>query len=140
MFNFNKKDDKDPKKALDKADKTLNKGLTGALVKGFMGKDFVNDMNQSLDMGKNAVAGVEQMQALAQNGLDGTAEVTAIADTGAMINYNPVVLLTLKVTPAKGDAFDTTGQTMVSKIAVPRVGDKIKIKYDAEDKTKFIVV
>ncbi len=40
MFNFNKKVEKDPKKALENADKTLNKGLTGALVKGFMGKDF----------------------------------------------------------------------------------------------------
>ena len=140
MFNFNKKVEKDPKKALENADKTLNKGLTGALVKGFMGKDFVNDMNQSLDMGKNAIAGVEQMQALMQNGLDGTAEVVSIADTGAMVNYNPVVLLQLKVTPASGAAFDTTGQTMVSKIAVPRVGDKIKIKYDPADKTKFVVV
>jgi hypothetical protein len=140
MFNFNKKVEKDPKKALENADKTLNKGLTGALVKGFMGKDFVNEMNQSLDMGKNAVAGVEQMQALMQNGLDGTAEVVSIADTGAMVNYNPVVLLQLKVTPASGAAFDTTGQTMVSKIAVPRVGDKIKIKFDPADKTKFVVV
>ena len=140
MFNFNKKVEKDPKKALENADKTLNKGLTGALVKGFMGKDFVNEMNQSLDMGKNAVAGVEQMQALMQNGLDGTAEVVSIADTGAMVNYNPVVLLQLKVTPASGAAFDTTGQTMVSKIAVPRVGDKIKIKFDPADKTKFVVL
>ncbi len=140
MFNFNKKVEKDPKKALENADKTLNKGLTGALVKGFMGKDFGNDMNQTLDMGKNAVAGVEQMQALMQNGLDGTAEVVSIADTGAMVNYNPVVLLQLKVTPASGAAFDTTGQTMVSKIAVPRVGDKIKIKYDPADKTKFVVL
>ncbi len=97
-------------------------------------------MNQSLDMGKNAVAGVEQMQALMQNGLDGTAEVVSIADTGAMVNYNPVVLLQLKVTPASGAAFDTTGQTMVSKIAVPRVGDKIKIKFDPADKTKFVVL
>ena len=140
MFNFNKKVEKDPKKALENADKTLNKGLTGALVKGFMGKDFVNEMNQSLDMGKNAVAGVEQMQALMQNGLDGTAEVVSIADTGAMVNYNPVVLLQLKVTPASGAVFDTTGQTMVSKIAVPRVGDKIKIKFDPADKTKFVVL
>jgi hypothetical protein len=140
MFNFNKKDDKDPKKALDKADKTLNKGLSGALVKGFMGKDFVNDMNQSLDMGKNAVSGMEQAQVLAQTGLDGTAEVLSIQDTGAMINYDPVVMLGLKVTPAAGAAFETSGQTLVSKIAVPRVGDKIKIKYDATDPSKFIVV
>jgi hypothetical protein len=140
MFNFNKKVEKDPKKALDNADKTLNSGLTGALTKGFLGKDFVNTMNQSIDMGKNAVEGMEQAQLLAQNGLDGSAEVVSIQDTGMMVNFNPVVILQLKVTPAAGAAFETSGQSAVSKIAIPRVGDKIKIKYDPTDKTKFVVM
>ena len=48
MFGFgkSKEDEKDPKKALDNAEKTLNTGLTGMLTKGFMGKDFVNKMNK----------------------------------------------------------------------------------------------
>ena len=54
---------------------------------------------------------------------------------------NPVVVLNLKVQPAiGGPVFDTAGQTMVSKIAIPRVGDKIKIKYNPADPTQFVVM
>lgn len=141
MFNFGKKkDSEDPKEALDKADKALNKGLSGALVKGFMGKDFSNKMNQALDMGKNAVAGAELGQWLAENGQDADAEVVSVTDTGQTINMNPVVVLQLTVTPAGGTPFATAGQCMVSRIAVPRTGDKIKIKYNPEIPAQFIVV
>jgi hypothetical protein len=140
MFGFGKKIEKDPQKALENAEKTLNTGLTGALTKGFMGKDFVNQMNQSIDMGKGALNGVQQAQMLAQSGMDATAEVLSIEDTGMMVNYNPVVRLKLKVEPAFGAGFETTGQSMVSKIAVPRMGDKIKIKYNPADPTQIVVV
>jgi hypothetical protein len=140
MFGFGKKVEKDPQKALENAEKTLNTGITGALTKGFMGKDFVNQMNQSISMGKGAMENVQMAQILAQSGMEGSAEVLAIEDTGALVNYNPVVKLTLKVAPAYGTAFETTGQSMVSKIAIPRVGDKIKIKYNPNDTTQFVVV
>ena len=140
MFNFGKKIEKDPKKALENADKAVNKGLSGALVKGFMGKDFVNEVNSALDMGKQAVEGVEQGQWLAQNGLEAEAEVLSVADTGQTINMNPVVMLQLKVTSSVGTQFDTTGQCMVSRIAVPRKGDKIKIKYNPANPAQFTVL
>ena len=141
MFGFGKKKtEKDPKKALDNADKTLNTGLTGALTKGFLGQDFVDTMNQGINSGRNAVAGVEMGQYLAQAGMDATAQVVAIQDTGTLINFNPVVKLTLKVTPAYGVGFDTVGQSMVSKIAIPRVGDTIKIKYNPADPTQLVVM
>jgi len=140
MFGIGKKIEKDPKKALENAEKSLNTGLTGALTKGFMGKDFVNQMNQSIDMGKSAVNNMQMTQMLAQSGMDGTAEVLSIEDTGTLVNFNPVVRLALKVTPLYGGEFDTSGQSMVSKIAVPRVGDKIKIKYNPADSTQFVVI
>ena len=49
MFNFGKKMEKDPQKALDNAKKTMNSGITGGLTKAFMGKEFVNDMNGAMD-------------------------------------------------------------------------------------------
>jgi hypothetical protein len=140
MFGFGKKVETDPQKALENAEKTLNTGLTGALTKGFMGKDFVDKMNQSIDMGKNAMEGVQQAQMLAQSGMEASAEVLSIEDTGALINFNPVVRLKLKVEPVYGAGFETTGQSMVSKIAIPRVGDKIKIKYNPADPTQLVVV
>jgi hypothetical protein len=130
MFNFGKKVEKDPQKALDNAKKTVNNGLMGGLTKAFMGKEFVNDMNSAMDQGQAALDGLQQQQWLAQNGLEATAEVVTVTDTGATVNMNPVVVIQMKVTPTAGAPFDVTAQTMVSRIAVPRAGDKIKIKYN----------
>jgi hypothetical protein len=140
MFNFGKKQDDDPKKALEKADKVLNTGLTGALAKGFMGKGFVDKMNNTLEKGQSALDGINQAQWVAQNGIDAVAEVIGVQDTGTTVNNNPVVMLQLKVTTSVGTQFDTTGQSMVSRIAVPRAGDKIKIKYNPADPTQIAVL
>jgi hypothetical protein len=141
MFNLGKKQEKDPQKALDNARKTMNSGLTGGLTKAFMGKDFVNDMNATMDQGQAAMDGLKQQQWLAQSGLDATADVLSITDTGALVNMNPVVVLTLKVQPSIGGAaFETAGQSMVSKIAIPRVGDKVKIKFNPANPAQFVVM
>ena len=131
MFNLGKKKpDEDPQEALNNARKSLNTGLSGGLTKAFMGKDFVDKMNGAMDQGQAAMDGLQQQQWLAQNGADATAEVVSVQDTGATVNMNPVVMIQMKVTPASGAPFDVTTQTMVSRIAVPRAGDKIKIKYN----------
>jgi hypothetical protein len=140
MFNMGKKVEKDPQKALDNAKKTMNSGITGGLTKAFMGKDFVNDMNAAMDQGQAALDGLQQQQWLAQNGADATAEVVSVQDTGATVNMNPVVLIQMKVTPVAGAAFDVTTQTMVSRIAVPRAGDKIKIKYNPANPQQVAVL
>ena len=140
MFNFGKKIEKDPQKALDNAKKTMNSGITGGLTKAFMGKDFVNDMNGAMNQGQAALDGLQQQQWLAQNGLDATAEVVMVQDTGSTVNMNPVVLIQMKVTPAAGAPFDVTTQTMVSRIAVPRAGDKIKIKYNPANPQQVAVL
>ena len=91
-------------------------------------------------MGKNAVNAYDMSAYLAQSGMAGTAEVLSIEDTGTLINFNPVVKLKLKVTPPYGAEFETTGQSAVSKIAIPRVGDKINIKYNPNQVDQFVVV
>ena len=140
MFNFGKKIEKDPQKALDNAKKSMNSGLSGGLTKAFMGKDFVNDMNSAMNQGQAALDGLQQQQWLAQNGLDATADVVMVTDTGATVNMNPVVVLQMKVTPAAGAPFDVVTQTMVSRIAVPRAGDKIKIKYNPANPQQVAVL
>ena len=137
---FGRKIEKDPQKALDNAKKTMNSGLTGGLTKAFMGKDFVDDMNNAMNKGQAALDMQKSGQWIAQAGMDATAEVLSIQDTGSLINMNPVVILKLKVQPAMGAGFETTAQTMVSKIAIPRVGDTIKIKYNPADPTQVAVV
>ena len=75
-----------------------------------------------------------------KNAIEAAAEVLSIEDTGGRMGSNPVVLLKLKVQPLQGAVFETTGKSMVSIVAVPRVGDKIKIKYSATDPTQIVVL
>ena len=140
MFNFNKKQEEDPQKALENARKTLNNGLVGGLAKTFLGGDFVDKMNSGMDQAQPAIDGVNQNNWLAQNGLDAFAEVLSVADTGATVNMNPVVEMKLKVATPTGVVFETVARTMVSRIAVPRTGDTIKIKYNPADPTQIFVM
>ncbi len=130
----------DPEKALDNADKTVNKGFTGFVTKAFMGKEFVSDMNQAMDQGRQAVEMQKQYQNTGQFGVPATAEVLSMQDTGKLINYNPVVVMRLKINAPYQPPFETTAETIVSKIAIPRVGDTINIKYAPADPTKVIIV
>jgi hypothetical protein len=139
MFNFNKKQEEDPQKALDNARNVVNKGLMGGLTKAFMGEGFVDKMNNAMDQGQAAMDGVNQTNWVAQYGLDVNAEVLSVTDTGATVNMNPVVEMKLKVSTPMGTDFETTARTMVSRIAVPRMGDKIAIKYNAADPTQIFV-
>ena len=135
MFGFGKKKDaKNADEALDSAEKALG------LAKHFLGKDTAKEFADGLKYARDVQNGIQQAQLLAQTGLDATAEVVTIQDTGTLINFDPVVILKLKVTPAHEAPFETTGQVTVSKIAIPRAGDTIKIKYSATDHAQFVVL
>ena len=82
MFNFNKKQEEDPQKALDNARNVVNKGLMGGLTKAFMGQGFVDKMNSAMDQGQTAMDGVNQMNWVAQYGHPASAEVLSVVDTG----------------------------------------------------------
>src|SRR5215211_3749221 len=140
MFNFNKKQEKDPQKALDNARDVVNKGLMGGLTKAFMGQGFVDNTNGAMNQGQAALDGMSQMNWIAQNGLSASAEVLSVMDTGATINMNPVVELKLQVTTAMATSFETTTRTLVSRISVPRKGDRINIKYNPADPTQIYVM
>ena len=134
--------DKSPEEALNDGRKSLNSGISGGLTKAFMGQEFVDKMNNAMDRGQDAIDMQKSGNMLAMTGLEASAQVVDIQDTGTLINMNPVVKLALKVTPAIGGmpAFDTTGQCAVSKIAIPRKGDTIKIKYNPANPAEFVVM
>jgi hypothetical protein len=127
---------KDPKKAIEEADKTLNKGITGKLSKMFMGKETVAQFNEGLEQAKKFTGQSD----LHTTGVPAKATVMKIEDTGMLVNYNPVVRMQLKVQPDFGIGFETTAEVAVSKIAVPRVGDTISIKYDPANNSNIVVV
>ncbi len=135
MFNFGKTE-QDPQKALNNARNTVNNGLMGGLTKAFMGQDFVNKANAGMDMAQGALDG----QAVAASGLEASGEVLAITDTGATVNGNPMVNLTLRATSSVGTQWEFTAQTMVSRLAIPRVGDTIKFKYNPMNPSQISVM
>ncbi len=136
MFGFGKKIEKDPKKAIDQADKTINSGLTGFFTKAFVGKEGMDQINHGLDVAKQYA----DYGNLNQTGMPATADVLSIEDTGMLVNYNPVVRMKLMVTPQFGPAFEQVVETAVSKIAIPRVGDKLNIKYNPANTSQVLVV
>lgn len=130
----------DPQKALDYAEKKLNTGFTGFATKTLMGKDFTNNMNDMLAKGQNAIDMQKSAQNIAQTGMPASAEVISVTDTGQMVNYDPVVVLQLKVTPETDAPFDTYAQIIAPKIAVPRAGDRINIRYNPASKSQIAIV
>jgi hypothetical protein len=127
---------KDPQKAIEQADETLNKGVMGKMSKMFMGKEAHSQMNEALEQAKK----FSGQSNLYTTGLPAKATVVKIEDTGMLVNYNPVVRMQLKVQPDYGIGFETTAETAVSKIAVPRVGDTISIKYDPANVSNIVVL
>ncbi|MGE5073709.1 MAG: hypothetical protein ACM3MF_09795 [Anaerolineae bacterium] len=134
--------DKTPEEALNDGRKSINNGITGGLTKAFMGQEFVDKMNNVMDQGQAALDMQKNGNMLAMTGIEGSAEVVAIEDTGTLINMDPVVKLTLKVTPAIPGLvpFDTVGTSLVSKVAIPRKGDTIKIKYNMANPAESVVM
>lgn len=65
--------------------------------------------------------------------------VLDISDTGISINLNPKIRLTLKVYPKDREPYVATVSQVVSRITVPRVGDRLNVKYDPNDPAKVII-
>jgi hypothetical protein len=118
MFNLfgKKKKDENP---IDHADKVMNKGLSGLMMKGFVPKEHRDRINEGLNSARNAQ--------LSSSGIpvEATAIVEEVMDTGKLINFDPIVVLKLKVTDRNSKSHDITLETLVSKLQIPRIGDQV---------------
>lgn len=119
--------------AIAKADKMMNKGLTGMMMKGFVSKEHREAINQSLDSAKQA-----QLAASGSLPLTATATVITITDTGKLINFDPIVVLVLDVTEPNGNQYQRTLETLVSKMQIPRVGDRVGLGKNPANPTELI--
>jgi hypothetical protein len=68
------------------------------------------------------------------------AEVLDISDTGITINKNPKVRLVLKVFPKGRPPYEAVIKQVVSRLTVPRIGDRVKVKYDPENPANVILL
>jgi len=128
---FGKK--KNQKDALEQADQMLNKGLSGMMMKGFVPKQHLDTINQGLEQARQA-----QMAAGGSVPVTATATVLSIRDTGKLINFDPIVILELDVTESDGSRYQKTLETLVSKLQIPRVGERVDLGQHPANPTEFI--
>lgn len=74
------------------------------------------------------------------NGVEAEATILAISDTGVTINKNPYVKLRLRVEPMGMAAYEVEVKAMVSRVAIPRPGDSVRVKFDPNKPEDVIVV
>jgi hypothetical protein len=81
----------------------------------------------------------KKAEALMATGSKGAGTVVQVQDTGMTVNDNPRIKMTFRVEPLDGSpAFDTTKTTTVSRVQIPRQGDRYPVWYDAQDTSKWM--
>ena len=80
----------------------------------------------------------KQAEELFTTGSKGAGTVVLVQDTGMTVNDNPRIKMTFRVEPLDGSpAFDTTKTTTVSRVQIPRQGDRYPVWYDPQDTSKW---
>ncbi|MEO8093235.1 MAG: SHOCT domain-containing protein [bacterium] len=80
----------------------------------------------------------QKAEDLMANGSKGAGTVVSVRDTGTTINDNPRVEMVFRVEPLDGGAaFDLTKKTTVSRVEIPRQGDRYPVWYDPQDPGKW---
>ena len=67
---------------------------------------------------------------LAKQGKNVPGVVTSVDDTGVTVNDNPNVKLTVRAEPPGGAPFTVVKTMTVSRVKIPRVGDRCSVYYD----------
>ena len=76
----------------------------------------------------------EKAADLMATGSKGVGTVVSVRDTGMTINDNPRIEMVFRVEPLDGSAaLDLTKKTTVSRVEIPRQGDRYPVWYDPSD-------
>ena len=79
----------------------------------------------------------KQAAELFETGAKGAGTVISVQDTGMTVNDNPRVKMVFRVEPLDGSPpFDAQKTTTVSRVEIPRQGDRYPVWYDANEPTK----
>jgi hypothetical protein len=80
----------------------------------------------------------EQAINLVEHGSRGVGVVLSVQDTGMSINDNPRVRMTFRVEPLDGSTpFEAEKTKVVSRVEIPRSGDRYPVWYDPADPEKW---
>ena len=78
----------------------------------------------------------EQLMA---TGSRGAGTVVQVQETGMTVNDNPRIKMTFRVEPLDGSpAFDAMKTRTVSRVQIPRQGDRYPVWYDPQDTSKWM--
>jgi hypothetical protein len=80
----------------------------------------------------------EKAMNLFQNGSRGVGTIIQVEDTGMTINDNPRVKMLFRIEPLDGSApFEAQKTKTVSRVEIPRSGDRYPVWYDPQDHESF---
>jgi hypothetical protein len=80
----------------------------------------------------------EQAMNLFQNGSRAIGTITQVQDSGMTVNDDPRVKMHFRVEPLDGSApFDAEKTKTVSRVEIPRAGDRFPVWYDPQDRDTF---
>jgi membrane protein implicated in regulation of membrane protease activity len=83
---------------------------------------------------KQAMAGE-----LMRSGVKGIGTIVEVADTGTTINDNPRIVIRMRIAPLDGSApVERAKKATVSRVAVPRVGERYPAWFDRADPEKWM--
>ena len=78
-----------------------------------------------------------EQSALVATGSRAPGVLTDVRDTGTTINENPRVEVRLRVEPPGEEPFELARKLMVSRVRVPRIGERVEVLYDPDDHERF---
>jgi hypothetical protein len=76
---------------------------------------------------------LERLRGLAEHGRRCPGQIVSVSDTGVTINDNPRVRMTVRADPPGEAPFTIEKTATVSRVALPRVGDRCTVLYDPAD-------
>jgi hypothetical protein len=106
------------------------------------------EINKNFDPGQQMKDGMAKMQEanammaaqtqaanLAMSGVDATASISGVTQTGAMVNFQPTMVIEMTVFPAGGVPYPASVTQVVEQpyLAKAAPGQQVKLKVDAAD-------
>jgi membrane protein implicated in regulation of membrane protease activity len=91
-------------------------------------------------VGGRLLAAKQAMAAqLMRSGVRGIGTIVEVSDTGTTINDNPRILIRMRIVPDDGSApVERAKKAIVSRVAVPRVGERYPAWFDRADPDKWM--
>ena len=90
-------------------------------------------------VGRAGARKMEMAGDLMRAGTKAVGTIVEVRDTGMTINDNPRVAIRMRVAPLDGSApVERTKTVTVSRVAIPRAGDRFPVWYDRDDPEKWM--